>query len=40
VVSKTKQQEQLAALLKSITAKGTSIDQIAAMLKKGTGAGK
>jgi hypothetical protein len=40
VVSKTKQQEQLAALLKSITAKGTSIDQIAAMLKKGTGVGK
>ena len=34
-VSKTKQQEQLAALLKTITAKGTSIADIAAMLKKG-----
>jgi hypothetical protein len=34
-VSKTKQQEQLAALLKSITAKGTSIADLAAMLKKG-----
>jgi hypothetical protein len=36
-VSKTKQQEQLAALLKSITAKGTSIADIAALLKQKAG---
>ncbi len=33
-VSKTKAQEQLAALLKNMTAKGMTMDKIAAMLKK------
>jgi hypothetical protein len=33
-VSKTKAQEQIAALLKNMAAKGMTMDKIAAMLKK------